>query len=141
MPEPASRQVCPRQLGACSAEYGAFSCSILFLTNHHLGSSDSLFLVSLLKVAAMRIAAVLSFILIPLVSCHNVMRDSSPLDSSFELARLLNPLTVRHASNHGRSHRRASRHLQARAAALPPGWTSLGCYSDMHVICIDSPSF
>lgn len=79
----------------------------------------------------MRIATVLSFLLVPLVSCHNAIRDSSILDNSFEIARLLNPLTTRHTSSHARAHRRASKLLQAKAPALPPGWTSKGCFTDI----------
>jgi hypothetical protein len=92
---------------------------------------SSLFLVPM---PPMRAAIVLSFLVIPFVSCFDDLHGTSPLDSSLGFTPLLNPLKSRHAGSHNHAHRRASRSLQARATSLPFGWTSKGCFSDRHVV-------
>jgi hypothetical protein len=82
----------------------------------------------------MRITVVLSFLVIPLVSCFDALHGTSPLDSSLGFTRLLNPLKSRHAGGHSHAHRLAGKSLQARATLLPLGWTSKGCFSDRHVM-------
>jgi hypothetical protein len=81
----------------------------------------------------MHIAFVLSFLVIPLVSCLDALRAASFLDGSFEFGWLLDPWESKHAGGHTHAHRRISQSLQARAAPLPLGWSSQGCFSDRYV--------